>query len=144
MKFGTNSLIAPFFAVHSGNIRVKQQLQPRKKQTVIGFLLDREEPDSLPNLGRNNFSNSSGMGGDLMRPGNFTSEAPRAIRPFGERNLKDCGAAVRAAAADGEAAGLQRAFEEDGGIACPEVGTQVGAPDALQVWLEAVFSGVEG
>jgi hypothetical protein len=111
---------------------------------MIGFLLDREEPNSPPNPGRNGSTNSAGMGGDVMRPGNFNSQAPRAVRPFAERNFKHRGAAVRAAAANGEAARLQRTIEEDGGIVCPAVGTQVRAPDALQGRLEAVFSGVEG
>ena len=144
MKFGTNCLIAPFSAVPSGNIRVRQQPQPKKKQTVVGFLLDREEPDSLPNPGKKSSANSPGMGGDVVRPGSFNFEAPRAIRRFAERKSKDRGAAVRAAAANGEASRLQRTFEEDGWIARPTVGTQVSAPDPLQGWLEAVLSRVEG
>ncbi len=111
---------------------------------MVGFMLDREDTNSLPNLGRNGSTDRTGMGGHVMGPGCPGTEATRAIRPFTEWNIKNRGAAVRAAAAHGDAARLQRTVEKDGWIIYPAVGTQVGAPDALQARLEAVFSGVEG
>src|SRR6202011_224993 len=100
--------------------------------------------DSLPDLGRNGSTSGPGMGGDAARPGNLSPQGPRPIRRFAERNFKHRGAAMRAAAANGNAARLQRTFEEDGGIVYAAVGAQVGAPDALQGRLEAVLSGAEG
>ena len=111
---------------------------------MVGFMLDREDTNSLPNLGRHGSTDRTGMGGHVVRPGNAGTEAPRAIRPFAGRNSTHRGAAVRAAAAHGDAARLQRTVEEGGWIIYPAVGTEVGAPDALQTRLEVVFSGVEG
>ena len=111
---------------------------------MVGFLLDREDTNSHPNLGRHGSTDRTGMGGHVVRPGNASAEALRAIRPSAGRNFTHRGAAVRAAAAHGDAARLQRTVEKGGWIIYPAVGTEVGTPDALQARFEAVFSRVEG
>ena len=107
---------------------------------MIGFRLGREEQNSLPNPGRNGSTDRAGMRGHVLGPGNAGAEAPRAIRPFADRNDKLRGAAVRAAAAHGDTARLQRAFEKNGWTVYAAVGTEGSAPDTLQARLEAVLS----
>jgi hypothetical protein len=79
---------------------------PREPEIVVGFNPTREEPNSHPNLGSYGSIVFIGVGPPVKRPGTLNSSVACSACFFGSRNDKQRASSVRAAAADGDAAGL--------------------------------------
>jgi hypothetical protein len=76
---------------------------PKEPETMVGFNLSRDEPNSHPNLGRYGSTVFIGVGQHVKRPGTLNSSVAGSTCFFGRRNDKQRATSVRAAAADGDA-----------------------------------------